>query len=122
MSFASAAITILLVLYPALVYLGLSYSRISAVAVLLIVISIGRLALRYRGINPLGASAPWISAGGILLAGTVLLRGSADAMLFYPMFVNLVLRCEHRCLSAKPTGEERAAKLERVRGVERPVP
>lgn len=91
MSLGSGAITGLLILYPVLVYLGLTYSRISAVAVLLIAASIGRLILMHRSGRPLGASTPWISAGGILLAGTVLLRGSADAMLFYPSFVNLVL-------------------------------
>ena len=112
MSFASAAITILLILYPVLVYLGLSYSRISAVAVLLIVISIGRLVFRRHGINPLGASAPWISAGGILLAGTVLLRGSADAMLFYPTFVNLVLLAVFvRSLYSPPAVVTRLARL-----------
>ena len=91
MSFVSVVMTILLILYPVLVYLGLSYSRISAVAVLLIVVSIGRLVFRRHSVGPLGSSAPWISAGGVMLAGTVLLRGSADAMLFYPTFVNLVL-------------------------------
>jgi uncharacterized membrane protein len=91
MSFASVVVTVLLILYPVLVYLGLSYSRISAVAVLLIVVSIARLVLRGARIGPFAASAPWISAGGVLLAGTVLLKGTADAMLFYPVFVNLVL-------------------------------
>ena len=91
MSFASVVVTVLLILYPVLVYLGLSYSRISAVAVLLIVVSIARVVLRDGRIGPLAGSAPWISAGGVLLAGTVLLKGSVDAMLFYPVFVNLVL-------------------------------
>ena len=92
MSFASVVVTVLLILYPVLVYLGLSYSRISAVAVLLIVVSIARVLLRDGRIGPLAGSAPWISAGGVLLAGTVLLKGSVDAMLFYPVFVNLVPR------------------------------
>ncbi len=90
MSLGSRVITALLILYPGLVYLGLTYSRVSAVAVLLIVVSIGRLILSSQ-IRPLGSSTSWISAGGIVLAGTVLLRGSAQAMLFYPTFVNLVL-------------------------------
>ena len=112
MSLASGAISILLILYPVLVYLGLSYSRISAVAVLLIVVSIGRLVIRRHGIGLLGASTPWISAGGILLAGTVLLRGSADAMLFYPTFVNLVLLVVFvHSLYAPPTVITRIARI-----------
>jgi uncharacterized membrane protein len=90
-SLGSAAITALLILYPVLVYLGLSYSKISAVAILLIVLSVGRLFVRRRGMDTLGPATIWISAGGILLAGAGLLRGSADSMLYYPTLVNLVL-------------------------------
>jgi len=84
-------ITVLFVLYPFLVYLGLAYARLSAVAILVILISIGRLVFYRRSAVFLRSSAVWISAGGILLAGTMLLRGSSDAMLFYPAFVNIVL-------------------------------
>ena len=91
MSLGSGAITGLLIFYPVLVYLGLTYSRITTVAILVIVVSIGRLLLRNRNDRSLGSSTLWISAGGIALAGTGLLRGSAAAMLFYPTFVNLVL-------------------------------
>lgn len=91
MSLGSGVITGLLILYPVLVYLGLTYSRIAAVAFLLIVVSIGRLVLMNRKIRPFGSSTAWISAGGIVLAGAALLRDSADAMLFYPTFVNFVL-------------------------------
>ena len=87
----SLFITVLLILYPFLVYFGLTYARLSAVAVLVILISIGRLILYRKHAAFLRMSALWISAGGILLAGTVLLRGSSDAMLFYPAFVNAVL-------------------------------
>ena len=112
MSLASGVISILLILYPVLVYLGLSYSRISTVAVLLIVVSIGRLVLRRQGIGLLGSSAPWISAGGILLAGTVLMQGSVDAMLFYPTFVNLVLLSVFvHSLYSPPTVITRLARL-----------
>ena len=90
-SLGSVVITALLILYPVLVYLGLSYSRISAVAILLIVVSIGRLFVRRRGMDTLGPATIWISAGGIVLAGAGLLRGSAEAMLYYPTLVNLVL-------------------------------
>lgn len=90
-SLGSAAITALLILYPVLVYLGLSYSKISAVAILLIVLSVGRLFVRRRGMDTLGPATIWISAGGILLAGAGLLRGSAESMLYYPTLVNLVL-------------------------------
>jgi uncharacterized membrane protein len=87
----SVAISALLILYPVLVYLGLSYSRISAVAILLIVVSIGRLFIKRSGMDTLGPATVLISAGGIVLAGAGLLRGSAEAMLYYPTLVNLVL-------------------------------
>jgi uncharacterized membrane protein len=90
-SLGSVAVTVLLILYPVLVYLGLSYSKISAVAILLIVVSIGRLFVRRRGLDSLGPATIWISAGGIVLAGAGLLRGSVEAMLYYPTLVNLVL-------------------------------
>jgi uncharacterized membrane protein len=90
-SFGSVAVTVLLILYPVLVYLGLSYSKISAVAILLIVVSIGRLFVRRRGMDSLGQATIWISVGGVILAGAGLLRGSVEAMLFYPTLVNLVL-------------------------------
>ncbi len=60
-------------------------------AILLIVVSIGRLFVRRRGMDTLGPATIWISAGGIVLAGAGLLRGSAEAMLYYPTLVNLVL-------------------------------
>jgi len=91
MSPGSVAITALLILYPVFVYLGLSYSKVSAVAILLIVLSVGRLFIRRRGLDTLGPATIWISAGGILMAGAGLLRGSVEAMLFYPTLVNLVL-------------------------------
>ena len=91
MSPGSVAITALLILYPVFVYLGLSYSKVSAVAILLIVLSVGRLFIRRRGMDTLGPATIWISAGGILMAGAGLLRGSVESMLFYPTLVNLVL-------------------------------
>ena len=60
-------------------------------AILLIVVSIGRLFVRRRGMDTLGPATIWISAGGIVLAGAGLLRGTAEAMLYYPTLVNLVL-------------------------------
>jgi len=87
----SVAISVLLILYPVLVYLGLSYSRVSAVAILLIVVSIGRLFLRRHGTVTLGSATIWISVGGVILAATGLMKGSAQAMLYYPALVNLVL-------------------------------
>ncbi len=60
-------------------------------AILLIVVSIGRLFVRRRGLRALGPATIWISAGGIVLAAAGLMKGSAQAMLYYPALVNLVL-------------------------------
>ena len=73
-SFGSVAVTVLLILYPVLVYLGLSYSKISAVAILLIVVSIGRLFVRRRGMDSLGPATIWISAVAQIDAVDIIVR------------------------------------------------
>ena len=89
----SAAVAGVLVLYPILVYVGIGRFGPSAIAVLLIAMCLLRLLVLWvRGDSSFaGRQTALITAGGILLAAASLLLGRADAMLYYPVFVNASL-------------------------------
>ena len=110
----SAAVAGVLVLYPILVYFGISRFGPSAVAILLIAVCLLRLlVLRVRGDRTLMAKqTALISVGGAALAVASLLLGRADAMLYYPVLVNATLCFLFSwSLVSPPSAIERIARL-----------
>ena len=110
----SAAVAGVLVLYPILVYLGIGRFGPSAIAVLLIAMCLLRLLVLWvRGDWSFAArQTALITAGGILLAAASLLLGRADAMLYYPVFVNASLCFLFSwSLVTPPSAIERIARL-----------
>jgi uncharacterized membrane protein len=110
----SAAVVGVLVLYPVLVYVGISRLGPSAVAVLLIAVCLLRLlVLRIRGDRTLAArQTALITAGGILLATASLVFGKPNAMLYYPVLVNASLCLLFSwTLISPPSAIERLARL-----------
>ena len=110
----SVAVAGVLVLYPILVYVGIGRFGPSAIAVLLIAMCLLRLlVLCVRGDwSFAGRQTALITAGGILLAAASLLLGRADAMLYYPVFVNASLCFLFSwSLVSPPSAIERIARL-----------
>ncbi|HEX5046421.1 MAG TPA: hypothetical protein VFX89_04810 [Gammaproteobacteria bacterium] len=110
----SAGILAALALYPLLVYFGLRhFGAIWIAAVLLIVCALRFAALRWSGAPAGGAAQVWLlCGGGIALAVTSILRGSADAILYYPVVMNAVLLFIFaHSVAYPPTVVERIARL-----------
>jgi len=114
LSLATGAV---LVLYPLLVYFGQSRLGVSSMALILIVICALRLAA-----SRLGGAARFAGAFGmpqllticgvIVLALVSILRGSPEAMLYYPVLVNAaMLLLFGSSLLFPPTIVERIARL-----------
>lgn len=113
-SWFSAAVAGVLVLYPILVYVGIGRYGPSAVAVLLIAVCLLRLlVLGIRGDWTLAAKqTAVITAGGVLLAAASLVFGKPDAMLYYPVLVNAcMLLLFSWTLVSPPSAVERLARL-----------
>jgi uncharacterized membrane protein len=113
-SWFSAAVAGVLVLYPIVVYFGIGRFGPGAVAVLLIVVCLLRLLV-------LGIRREWtlaarqialITAGGLLLAAASLVFGKPDAMLYYPVLVNASMCLLFSwSLISPPSAIERIARL-----------
>src|SRR5689334_2154302 len=113
-SWFSAAVAGVLVLYPILVYVGIGRYGPSAVALLLIAVCLLRLlVLGLRGDWTLAAKqTAVIAAGAILLAAASLVFGKPDAMLYYPVLVNAcMLLLFSWTLVSPPSAVERLARL-----------
>lgn len=107
------------VAYPVLVYLGLLYFDARAVAVLLILLAAARLAFATRSTRRLeghSAFTPQLLfalATATAIGFLVLLSGSSDYLLFYPVCINgLMLVLFVLSLLRPPTIIERFARLQ----------
>jgi uncharacterized membrane protein len=89
----SAALVTGLGLYPLLVYVGLLYFSTTWIAVLLIVLCLVRLLSAGRGVRAAvaGSGLLIVCTGGILLALISVVRQSPDAILYYPVVVNVTM-------------------------------
>lgn len=112
---STGVVVILLVLYPALAYLGLRYLHPGWLAGLLILVCAVRLvAARIGGVPAVTASQLLlVCGGGIVLALVSVLQDKPDAMLYYPALVNGALLCVFGySLIRPPTVVERIATLQ----------
>jgi len=112
---AALATGALLVLYPVLVYFGIRYLGVGALASVLIALFALRLATSrgIAGFRPSGAQLAAASAVGIALAVVSMLQRRADAMLYYPALVNGGLLIVFAAsLVRPPTVIERIARLQ----------
>jgi uncharacterized membrane protein len=112
---STGVVVILLVLYPALAYLGLRYLHPGWLAGLLTLVCAVRLvAARIGGVPARTASQLLlVCGGGIVLALVSVLRDRPDAMLYYPALVNAALLCVFGySLIRPPTVVERIATLQ----------
>src|SRR5262245_45189893 len=110
----SVVVVGLLLLYPVLVYAGIGRFGPGAVAVLLIAVCLLRLVvLRFRGDRSfLAKQTAVVAAGGLALAAASLVLGKADAMLYYPVFVNASFCLLFSwTLVSPPSAVERIARL-----------
>lgn len=110
----SAGVVAVLILYPMLVYVGLSYLRAGWIAAALIAVCVFRLLGLRFGVTG-GLATPQVllvCSGGIALAAVSWLSDSHDAMLYYPALVNggLLLVFGYS-LVYPPTVVERIARL-----------
>lgn len=110
----SAALVGVLALYPLLVYIGIGRFGVAPVAGVLIVACLARLVvLRFRGGRQLVTKElVLMSVGGVVLAAVSLVRGSAEAVLYYPVLVNVALLGMFAASLVKPPSlVERLARL-----------
>ena len=110
----SVVVAGVLVLYPILVYVGIDRFGPSAIAVLLMAMCVLRLLVLCvrRDWSFAARQTALITAGGMLLAAASLLLGRADAMLYYPVFVNASLCFLFSwSLVSPPSAIERIARL-----------
>ena len=113
----SLAVVVVLVLYPLLMYFGQSRLGVTWMALILILICGLRLAaLRWqraaRVVGAFGTPQLLATCGAILLALVSLWRGSAKAMLYYPVLVNAaMLLLFGSSLAFPPTIVERIARF-----------
>jgi uncharacterized membrane protein len=103
-----------MILYPVLVYFGLSYFDASAIALMLLLLAAARLVLvgRDRRLSP-AFPALLLSLMAILFIGAlVLISGSADHLRLYPVCVNgLMLILFGASLLKPPSIVERMARI-----------
>ena len=110
----SVAVGSVLVSYPLLVYFGIGRFGPGAVAVFLIAACLARLVvLRVRGDRTvLAKQTTLIAAGGLVLAAASLVFGTPNAMLYYPVLVNVTLCLLFTfSLVSPPSAIERLARL-----------
>jgi uncharacterized membrane protein len=112
---ATGVVVVLLVLYPALAYLGLRYLHPGWLAGLLILVCAARLLVARIGRVPAFTATQLllVCGGGIVLALVSVLQDKPDAMLYYPALVNGAMLCVFGySLMRPPTVVERIATLQ----------
>jgi len=110
----SAALVGVLALYPLFVYIGIGRFGVAPVAGVLIVACLARLVvLRLHGGRQLVTKElVLMCVGGVVLAAVSVLRGSAAAVLYYPVVVNAALLGMFAVSLVKPPSlVERLARL-----------
>ena len=110
----SAGVLAALALYPLLVYFGLRHFGAIWIAAVLLAICVLRFAvLRSSGAPAGGAAQMWLlCGGGIALAVISIMRGTPDAILYYPVVMNAgMLFIFAHSLVYPPTVVERIARL-----------
>jgi uncharacterized membrane protein len=106
-------LTVLLVLYPLIVYFGLTYFRLEYMAVLLLVVFGIRLLLARKFVARLPVqSIVLIATGGAALCLIAVLLRNDFSLRLYPLLVNMVLAAVFLVSLLKPpTVIERIARL-----------
>ncbi len=107
-------IAVLLLAYPVLVYFGLSQLDVRALAVLLLVLGIARVAglALVGGHAPMRTQAIFTGLALIVVACSSFLFSSVDALRYYPVLVNVLLLVLFAAsLRRPPSMIERIARL-----------
>lgn len=105
-------LSLLLVLYPVLIYVGMKTVGPRALAVILVVMALARLAAQRLTRQPLG-NGGWLLLAAALAGGVTLMTGSLVGLKSYPVVVNLVLLGMFGIsLWRSPTVIERLARLQ----------
>lgn len=105
-------LTVLLVLYPVLIYVGIKSFGPRILAVLLVALALARLAIQRLARQPLG-NGGWLLLAAALAGGVTLMTGSLVGLKSYPVVVNLVLLSVFAIsLWRSPTVIERLARLQ----------
>jgi len=105
-------LTLLLVLYPVLIYVGMQTFGPKVLAVILVVMALARLAAQRLAHQPLG-NGGWLLLAAALAGGITLITGSLVGLKAYPVVVNLVLLGVFAIsLWRSPTVIERLARLQ----------
>lgn len=108
----TVVLSLLLVLYPALIYFGIKTFGPKALALLLIAMALVRLAAQRLTRQPLG-NGGWLLLAAALAGGVTLMTGSLVGLKAYPVVVNLVLLGVFAIsLWRSPTVIERLARLQ----------
>lgn len=84
------SLTLLLVLYPLLVYFGLQQFGPKVLALLLLLMALGKLMLAQATRQPLG-NGLWLLVAAAAAGGLTLMSGSILGLKSYPVIVNLVM-------------------------------
>lgn len=88
------ALSLLIVLYPVLVYFGLMHFKPGGIALVLIVIAMARLLAERRHVSAVtdipGSSFAWLAVSAVVVVYT-LVSGSEAGLLFYPVLINASL-------------------------------
>jgi len=110
----SAALVGVLALYPLFVYIGIGRFGVAPVAGVLIVACLARLVVLrlHDGRQLVTKELVLMCVGGVVLAAVSVLRGSAAAVLYYPVVVNAALLGMFAVSLVKPPSlVERLARL-----------
>lgn len=105
-------LSLLLVLYPLLVYFGLQQLGPKVLALLLMLLALGRLLLARVSRQPLG-NGLWLLLAAALAGGLTLMTGSLLGLKCYPVVINgLMLAMFGASLWQPPSMIERFARLQ----------